>query len=153
MFGLFNRKKKQLEQMASNICTMLNVIFWPLRKMNDDDLPSGFETDKFLLGYIYGVIVAGGFVYGLKKPVDKGMLTVSVFEMFFPSIGMDIASNCTTWANENNEGFCNGMDLGMDESSIVYKAMMTGDENAVKNTVGALQSLEKHLHENYDKAP
>lgn len=148
MFGLFG-KKKALEQFAANIATMINFSFWPLRKDNDGDLPEEMSNDRFVLGYIVGV--TGGWIHtaGLSKPKDQGSVLVSVYDLFFPGRGREVELKCDEWSNNKDEVFLRAMKIALEESSTVYKAMMSGDEKAAERSVGALRSFNNHIHTNY----
>ena len=149
MFGIFKGKGRKIVQAAANIATLLNTCFWSIRRDNDGDLPKEFQTDKYVLGYIVGVTGAGAYMLGINKPYDTGLLHINVLKLFFPDNSEEIATKTLKFANIKDQIFVQGRNNGVDESAVIYKAMMSGDEEAVKNTVGALKSLERHLNENY----
>lgn len=147
MFGLFG-KIKALEQIAANIATMINISFWSLRKDNDGD-PVEMSNDRFVLGYIYGVTGGGIHTAGLSKPKDKGSVLVAVYDSLFPGRGREIALKCNEWSNNKDEVFLRAMKIAVEESAIVYKAMVSGDENAVEESIGALKTFDEYLRANY----
>ena len=148
MFGLFG-KKKALEQIAANIATMINISFWSLRKDNDGDLPEEMPNDRFVLGYIYGVTGGGIHIAGLSKPKDKGSVLVAVYDLLFPGKGREISLKCNGWSNNKDEVFLRAMKIAVEESSTVYKAMLSGDEKAAARSVGAFRTFNNHIHTNY----
>jgi len=149
MFGIFKGKERKIALAAENIATLLNTCFWSIRSENDGDLPKEFQTDKYVLGYIYGVTGAGAYMGGINKPYDKGLLIMNVFKLFFPNSSEDIIAECTKFTKVKDQIFMLGTNNGVDESAVIYKAMMSGDEELVKNTVGALKNLENHINDKY----
>jgi hypothetical protein len=152
MFGLFG-KKKALEQIAANIATMINVSLWSLRQDNDGNLPEKLSIDKFALGYIYGITGAGIHFAGLSAPKDKGSVLIAVYDLFFPGRGTEIINKCTEWSNDKDKVFLRAAKIAVEESAIaykaMYKAMVSGDENAVEESIGALKTFDEYLRTNY----
>lgn len=151
MFGLFG-KKNALKQLAANIATMINFRLSSLRVDNAGSLPGKISTDKFFLGYIYGVASGGIHVFGLSVPEEKVLVMVEVYDLFFPGKGMEMMKQCTKWASDKEEEFLRAVNVAIRESSTIYKAMAAGDENAVKESVGALKTLDGYISENYLRA-
>lgn len=57
---MFGRKKKAMAEYASGLAKIINVLFVPLRQLHGGDLPPEVTADKFILGYIAGVVMRGG---------------------------------------------------------------------------------------------
>ncbi len=149
MFGFFKGKEKKIGQAAANIASLLNTYFWSIRRDNNGELPKKLQTDKYILGYIGGMTYEGSHAIGLNKSSDKEWLMANVFMLFFPDNGEEVITEYVRLANAKDQLFKQGLYNGTDESAVIYKAMMSGDEEAVKNTVDALKSLKIHLNENY----
>jgi hypothetical protein len=153
MFGFFG-KKKALNQIAANIATMINVSVWPLRTGNNGNLgklPEKMLTDKFVLGYIYGVAGGGIHVARISSTEEKGTVLFAVFELLFPGVGRELTNNCTRWVNSKDETFLGAVNIGLEESSVFYKALLAGDENAMEKSTGCLKSFDRHIEANYEK--
>ncbi len=81
---MFGRKKKAMAEYASGLAKIINVLFEPLRQLHGGELPPEVPTDKFILGYIAGVVTRGAHAAGFTGPTDGDDITVQVYEMFFP---------------------------------------------------------------------
>ena len=169
---MFGRKKKVLAAYASSLATLINTTFWPLRQLHGGELPPEVTSDKFILGYIRGVIQGGATSMGLET-ADQLDLIVQVYEMLFPEQGRELYRLSQDWAKNEMEDTQNmtptearkiikqskgkvlltAFGLGDEESVPYHKAQreyMTGNTDMDFEELGkSLHSLEEHLDREY----
>ena len=151
MFG--RKKKKLLAAQATNLAILIDTIFSPLRQLHGGELPSAVTTDKFILGYMWGMIRQAARFTGLTEVTDTVNLRLQLYEIFFPGQGVEIINLCANWYENQDEEYVAAVNLGLEEAVPYHKAVieyMTGKTDVDFEELGqSLHSLEEHLDRKY----
>ena len=104
MFGFFGKKKLR-NLVAAHIATLMNGSLWSLRSGDAEKLAEKLLTDKFALGYIFGVAGAGLQVFGVSEAEERGLVLIAVFDSLFLENGLEIQNKCIDWAKKKDKLF------------------------------------------------
>lgn len=137
MFERFKLTKKlwTASKAATRVTSLLTAILLPVSAA-DGTVDLRLKSDDFVVGYIYGVILACE-LEGDEE--EKGFFIMQVFEQLFPKHGKSVTEFCNEQAAQKNPDFKRAIRLG-------YTEMLELADSGSRDT---LPSLVDHVCRHY----
>lgn len=148
MLGNFFRNNSKLEEAVTKIASSLEVCFKDVMNANNGVLPTNFQFDNYILGYISGVTFTGAIVFKIKDS-DKDLLLEKILKCLFYNEHKNVFT--TMRKQIDNKLLIKGMESGMEEYYTACNVVFRNDEEAIKKVAkdGILPSIEKYISDNY----